>query len=178
MSPPSRTEKRKQRTRQKIIRIAIELFQRQGFPATTMDQIASEADVARKTLYNHFAVKEAIVDAYVRDESMALAKATLQQIMDRHPETAARLLAALDKTYAWVETHPELTGICFGYRMKNMWHGNQSEKGETGTQGLLAEILRKGQQAGEIRKDIPMRQEKRGEQRGRLQSDISDELRR
>ncbi|GAB6904664.1 Transcriptional regulator, TetR family [Desulfosarcina cetonica] len=156
MPPANRTEKRKQQTRDHIIRIAVELFQHQGFQATTMDQIATEADIARKTLYNHFSVKEAIADAYVRDQSMALAKAN-RQILDRHPDTASRLLAALDKAYAWVETNPELARICLGYRMKNMWHGDGSENEETGTQGLMAEILRRGQKAGEIRTDIPIK---------------------
>ena len=156
MSPLNRTEKRKQQTREKIIRIAIALFQRQGFWETTMDQIATEADVARKTLYNHFPVKEAIVDAYVRDQSMELAKANTK-IIDQHPDTASRLLAALDTAYAWVETHPELTGICLGYRMKNMFGTDGSENEETGTRGLVTEILRHGQQAGEIRTDIPVK---------------------
>jgi AcrR family transcriptional regulator len=156
MPPENRTEKRKQQTRRNIIRVAIKLFQRQGFQATTMDQIATEADIARKTLYNHFPVKEAIVDAYVRDKSLELAK-TNQQILDQHPDTPSRLLAALDKTYAWVEANTELTGICLGYRMKNMWYGNGAEDEQTGTQGLMAEILHRGQKAGEIRADIPVK---------------------
>ncbi len=156
MQPASRTEKRKQRTRLKIIRVAIELIQRQGFQATTMDQIATEADIARKTLYNHFPVKEAIVDTYVRNQSMELANTTRQHL-DHHPDTAARLLAALDTAYAWVENHPEFTGICLGYRMKNVWQGNRSEHKETGTQGLMTEIIRRGQEAGEIRTDIPVK---------------------
>lgn len=156
MPPENRTEKRKRQTRQKIIRIAIELFRRQGFQVTTMDQIATKADIARKTLYNHFPVKEAIVEAYVRDQSMDLASTTLKSL-DRYPDTASRLQAALDTAYAWVEDNPELTGICLGYRMKNMWCGNGSGSGETGTQGLMADILRRGQQTGEIRTDIPVK---------------------
>jgi AcrR family transcriptional regulator len=156
MPPENRTEKRKRQTRRKIISIAMELFQRQGFQATTMDQIATEADIARKTLYNHFPVKEAIVDAFVREQSMDLAKTNLQNL-DRYLDTSSRLLAALDTAYAWVETNPELTGICLGYRMKNMWCSNGSENRETGTQGLMGEILRRGQQAGEIRTDIPVK---------------------
>lgn len=156
MPPENRTEKRKRQTRQKIIRIAVDLFQRQGFQLTTMDQIATEADIARKTLYNHFPVKEAIVDAYVRSQSMDLANTSLKSL-DRYPDTASRLQAALDTAYAWVEDNPELTGICLGYRMKNMWCGNRNENGKTGTQGLMTDILRRGQQTGEIREDIPVK---------------------
>jgi AcrR family transcriptional regulator len=156
MSPENRTEKKKQQTKSKIIHIAIALFQRQGYQATTMDQIAAEADIARKTLYNHFAVKEAIVEAYVRDQSIELAETTLQNL-NTYPDTASRLLAALDTAYSWVESHPDLTGICLGYRMKNMWVNNKDENTETGTQSLIAEILRRGQQDGEIRKDLPLK---------------------
>ncbi|WP_020586411.1 TetR/AcrR family transcriptional regulator [Desulfobacter curvatus] len=152
----NRTEKRKKQTRQKIIRIAIDLFLRQGFQATTIDQIATEADIARKTLYNHFPVKEAIVDAYVRDQSMALAEAARQR-PDQSPDIASRLLAALDTAYAWVEANPEFAGIALGYRMKNMWQGNDAKNKETGTRGLMTEILYQGQQAGEIRTDIPVK---------------------
>ena len=61
-----RMERKKRKTRQKIVIVAMDLIQRQGFDSTTMEQIAVEADIARKTLYNHFPVKEAIVDEYVR----------------------------------------------------------------------------------------------------------------
>ena len=156
MPPENRTAKRKQQTRREIIEIAMKLFQRQGFETTTMDQIATEADIARKTLYNHFPIKEAIVDAYVRNQSKELAEPTLQSL-ESYPDTASRLLAALDTAYAWVENNPALTGICLGYRMKNMWRSGRCENEETGTQGLMAEILRRGQAAGEIRTDIPVK---------------------
>ena len=152
----NRTEKRKRQTRRKIIRTALELFDRQGFQATTMEQIAAEVDVARKTLYNHFPVKEAIVDAYVREQSISLAKTHLENL-HQYPDTAARLLAVLDTAYAWVENHPELTGVCLGYRMKSMWFGSGTDNWETGTRRLMAEILHMGQEAGEIRTDIPVK---------------------
>jgi len=156
MLPENRMKKKKQRTKQKIIRHAIELIEQQGFQATTMDQIAIKADIARKTLYNHFPVKEAIVEAYVRDQSLELAETTWKKL-DNYPDTPSRLLTALDTAYAWVETNPELTAICLGYRMKNMWLNDGNDNEETGTQQLMAEILRRGQQNGEIRADISLK---------------------
>jgi AcrR family transcriptional regulator len=118
-----------------------------------MEQIASVADIARKTLYNHFPVKEAIVEAYVREMSSGLAQRTFD-ILDNLPDTRSRLLAALDKAYEWVEFNPEITGICLGYRLKNMSQGACYSDGATGTQSIMAEIIRKGQLAGEIRQDV------------------------
>jgi len=147
-----RVERKKKETRQRILKVAMDLFQSQGFNNTTMEQIAEEADIARKTLYNHFPVKEAIVDDYVRSiskESTLEAFETLQNL----PDTRTRLQNTLEKIYEWVEINPEMIGICLGYRLKNMYQGAGYSGG--GSQGLIAEIIRLGQQAGEIRQDIP-----------------------
>lgn len=156
MPGESRIERKKKETRQKIVKVAVDLFERQGFNNTTMEQIALETDIARKTLYNHFPVKEAIVDEYVRDLSKGLAKETIETL-HRLPDTRSRLLTALDKAYEWVEMNPELVGICLGYRFKNMCHGAGDNGGETGTQSMMAEIIRQGREEGEIRRDVSVK---------------------
>lgn len=45
-------------TRQKLLRIATELFRQQGFVATTVDQICAEAQVTKGAFFHHFANKE------------------------------------------------------------------------------------------------------------------------
>jgi AcrR family transcriptional regulator len=156
MPVESRIERKKKKMRQKIVKVAMDLFQRQGFNNTTMEQIAMEADIARKTLYNHFPVKEAIVDEYVKGISQGLAQETFDT-MQNLPDTRSRLLAALDKAYAWVEINPEITGICLGYRLKNMFLGHEDSCGETATQSIMAKIIRQGQQVGEIRRDVSVK---------------------
>lgn len=146
-----RTERKKRETRQKIIKVALDLIQKQGFDKTTMEQIAEEADVARKTLYNYFPVKEGIVDEYVRGLSRKFTQEVFAKLPGL-PDTRSRLLESLDKVYEQVEINPELIGISLGYRLKNMLQGGEYQSG--GTQGLIAEIIRLGRQAGEIRQDI------------------------
>lgn len=146
-----RTERKKKETRQKIVNVAMDLFQRQGFNNTTMEQIAEEADVARKTLYNHFPVKDAIVDEYV----IGISKESNQQILEtlpNFPDTRSRLLNTFDKVYEQVETNPEIVGIVMVYRLRNMNQGAGCRGG--GSQSLISEIIRLGQEAGEIRQDI------------------------
>ena len=147
-----RTERKKKETRQKIVNVAMDLLQRQGFNNTTMEQIAEDADVARKTLYNHFPVKEAIVDEYVRGISKESTQEALETLRNL-PDTRSRLQNTLDKVYEWVEINLEIIGICLGYRLKNMYQGAGYSSG--GSQSLIAEIIRLGQQADEIRQDIP-----------------------
>ncbi len=147
-------EKKKREVRDKIIMVAGDLFDRQGFEDTTMDQIATEAVVARKTLYNYFSVKEAIAEAYIREISKGLAQTTLEQL-SALPDIRSRLITAITSTYHWAELHPELTRIVMMYRLKNLVRALENESELTGTQGIILEILRQGQEAGEIRPDIP-----------------------
>lgn len=54
-------ERKKKRTRETIIRVAIGLFAEQGFRATTLAQIAYAADVSPSTLHCYFPCKEDIL---------------------------------------------------------------------------------------------------------------------
>ncbi|BBN81533.1 TetR family transcriptional regulator [Pseudoalteromonas sp. A25] len=50
---------------QDILRAAVSLFAKNGLSATTMEQISANANVSKRTLYKHFANKEALFDAVV-----------------------------------------------------------------------------------------------------------------
>ena len=49
--------------RDTVLDTAERLFYTEGFHATGIDRLASEAGVVRMTLYNHFASKEALIEA-------------------------------------------------------------------------------------------------------------------
>jgi len=151
-----RMERKKRELRQKIINIAMKLFEQQGFSNTTMEQIAEEADVARKTLYNYFPVKEAIADEYVKGISNHLAQEASSKLQNL-PDTRSRLLSALNNAYGWVEINPELTGIVLAYRFKTTYQVSGNELEERGTHKIIAEIIRQGQEAGEIRSDVQLK---------------------
>lgn len=59
--PLGRRERRKLEVRARIAEAARDLFARQGFEATTVDEIAATADVAPATLFNHFHSKQALI---------------------------------------------------------------------------------------------------------------------
>jgi AcrR family transcriptional regulator len=55
--PVGRRERKRQQVRDQLFAAALHLFVAQGYEATTMDQIAETADVARATVFNHFSQK-------------------------------------------------------------------------------------------------------------------------
>lgn len=68
-------ERKKQRTRRALIEAAIELFERQGYDATTVAQIAAAADVSTRTFFSYFPAKEDILFADTHDRLAAAAEA-------------------------------------------------------------------------------------------------------
>lgn len=54
-------DNKKQRTREALRAAAFRLFREQGFDATTVDQIATEAGVSRTTFFRYYPTKEAVI---------------------------------------------------------------------------------------------------------------------
>ncbi|GAB3416433.1 TetR/AcrR family transcriptional regulator [Flindersiella endophytica] len=75
MTTPGLREQKKKRTREAIRSAAIDLFERQGYSATTVDQIAAAAEVSPATFFRYFPTKEALV---VSDEYDDLFVPTMQ----------------------------------------------------------------------------------------------------
>lgn len=75
----SRRERKKDNRRTRIREAALELFERKGFDATTVDEIAALADVGKGTFFNYFPTKQSVLaDYYQRlsDEFLNIAENT------------------------------------------------------------------------------------------------------
>ena len=66
-APTGRVDRRVHEFRARVLTTAEELFTERGIEATKIDDICEAADVAKRTLCNHFPTKAHIVQALSRD---------------------------------------------------------------------------------------------------------------
>ncbi|MFE5142122.1 TetR/AcrR family transcriptional regulator [Streptomyces fagopyri] len=65
ITPPQPRRRRGRGARERILKAATELFTAHGINATGMEQLATAANVSKRTLYTHFAGKDDLVHAYL-----------------------------------------------------------------------------------------------------------------
>lgn len=154
--PAVRGRPRSNRKRREIMQAAIELFTRNGFDGTSVDDVASAAGVSKQTVYSHYGSKENLfglaistrcrqsgIDPEDLDLSeppeLALPKIARQFMSLVTSPEATRVHAVCTGSS---ETHPELGRLFFNY-------------GPRQAVAALEHYLRAQQAAGRLRMDDP-----------------------
>lgn len=152
----NRTERKKEETRKKIISVAIDLFNRQGFERTTVEQIAGEADIARGTVFNHFPAKEAIVLEYVQKMLKEIGPEIVKKV-GKLTDTRARITALFHLSRELLEArlNDDVAKKYMTYMIQAIPDTPKRQDLRSGYGDILTEIIKMGQQDGEIRRDIP-----------------------
>jgi TetR/AcrR family transcriptional regulator of autoinduction and epiphytic fitness len=85
--------------RERVLAAALEVFGRYGFRKASMDEIARSADISRQGLYLHFANKDALFRAAVRQELDTALGDVSRCLNEQGVGLERRVVAALD---AWL----------------------------------------------------------------------------
>src|SRR3981081_986454 len=72
---PGLRERKKQKTRDTIIKVALELFAERGYEHTTIAEIADPAEVSPRTIFAYFPTKEDILFCNLPEAEERLAEA-------------------------------------------------------------------------------------------------------
>ncbi|GAA0553354.1 TetR/AcrR family transcriptional regulator [Chitinophaga japonensis] len=81
--------------KQRLLETATALFYKQGYHATGINQVIQEADVARASLYTHYASKEALLAAFLEHRHQYWFS-RLREATERANTPRKKILAAFD----------------------------------------------------------------------------------
>jgi AcrR family transcriptional regulator len=100
----------RQTARRKVLDTAADLFYREGIAATGVDRITEQAGVSKRSLYKHFAGKDALVAATLVDHGQAIIDRYL--LDDDEAPPRQKILGVFDALSDWSQA-PEFRGCPF-----------------------------------------------------------------
>ncbi|MFJ8854821.1 TetR family transcriptional regulator [Streptomyces sp. NPDC102437] len=112
---PGTREFNKKRTRDTLVRAALDLFLRHGYDETTVDEIAAVADVSQRTFFRYFDSKEDVALSFQEALERQLIQALRARPAEEPPLTALRQASLvtwenLERLFAEVATYE----LCMG----------------------------------------------------------------
>ena len=138
-----------------VLRRAIEVFNRQGYEATSIGDLARELGVTKSAIYHHVSSKEALLAAAL-DEALDGLSATIDAAVTAAPETSAykRLRTAVRQSVEILAAHVPAVTLLLRLR------GNSEVelaalKRRRAIDDKLAGLVQAAVDEGSLRADIP-----------------------
>ena len=147
----SRRERKKDETRTRIFKAAVQLFHEKGFEATTIDEITERADVAKGTFFNYFPRKESVL-GYLSETQLAAAEEVAEELLASQETARKKLIALLQRMASVYEEEPELSRFVVRESMRRAYTPSDSVHMHWHT--LLTGLLDQGRASGEFRRDL------------------------
>ena len=140
-------------TRGKIIDAAWQLFYRQGYDDTTVEEIIEESNTSRGSFYHYFPGKDALLSTLsdVFDQKYTALMEDIDPEMDRFDQ----LMYLNQELFTMMENSISLDLLARLYSSQLVTRGDKSLLDHNRTYyRLLRQIVRQGQQRGELRRDV------------------------
>jgi AcrR family transcriptional regulator len=136
----------------KILSVSIELFRQYGFKAITMDDIARRAGISKKTLYQHFANKQEVVNESVLWYKNQMTENCYSMISDSENavESMVRMLAYMDTMYKQINPMAMFEMQRFFPEAYNTFRDQLQAKDV----GMMRENIMRGVEEGLYRGDV------------------------
>lgn len=150
-----RRERKRKQMQEHLVNTAANLFETLSYESVTMERIAEEADVAKRTLYNHFPTKEAILACWI-DAELARDLAGLQASIAKCRTFRTRIACVLRASAEWCEQHPDYLMAYLRHRFLGISAPNAQEGRSDSSDITLVwqHLIAIGQQAGELNKEL------------------------
>ena len=144
--------------REQLLDVALDLFSSQGFDATSTQQIATAAGVTQGLVFHYFGSKEGLLSAVLSTRhSFTSGMADLLTEAETSPTPLEEVLRTL--CAGWLDTlHRErsATLLLAGLALTNPTFGTQLNEAIAATQKMLANVLERRRDAGEVSEDADL----------------------
>jgi TetR/AcrR family transcriptional regulator, cholesterol catabolism regulator len=145
----NRWARRKARTRQRLLAAGETLFRDRGFDATTVEEVAEAADVAKGTFFNYFESKETLLGALLVERTQAI----VEDPPDGDLSPPDRIRALFDRLRQELEPYVHLFPRMFAYAVAHPQASHPASERPALWQALAA-VVRDGQRDGTFRADL------------------------
>jgi AcrR family transcriptional regulator len=138
--------------RNQILHLAKKRFERFGFNKTTVDELARDASISKRTLYQEFENKEKILEELFMFEALSVRKAVLGQISKIRQPTE-KLITYIRLALRYLDQNPFIFSVLhdesgfFAPFLKDKPHVI-----EAGIEEIFVNILKEGVKKGAFRK--------------------------
>ena len=142
-------------TKGKIIEAAWDLFYRQGYDDTTVEEIIAASGSSRGSFYHYFEGKDALLSSlsYLFDRKYEELSSTLDPNMDRFDQ----LMYLNRELFTMIENSISLDLLARLYSSQLVTRGDKHLLDHNRIYyKLLRQIVLEGQQRGELREDLPV----------------------
>ncbi|GID95361.1 TetR/AcrR family transcriptional regulator [Amorphoplanes digitatis] len=148
--------RRREDTRQRLFEAAVELIAEQGFSATTVDDIALRAKVAKGTVYYNFASKTALFEELLRHGIGLLTEDFRAAVKGLPPRDAVAALIRAQLEY--IRRYRSFAQLL----LSEMWRTNREWQQtlvllREEAIGTIAETVRAGVDSGDLPADLDVR---------------------
>ncbi len=149
---------RREATRQKLYEAAVTLIAEQGFSATTVDEIAERAGVAKGTVYYNFASKSVLFEELLR-HGVGLLTASLKDAAEATDKNGGGKVDALDAMIraglVFINRYPAFTQLYVAelWRTNRAWQSTLLVVRQQAV-AVVEDVLRGGVENGELSDEI------------------------
>jgi len=154
-----RTKEEAAITREQLLKKALAVFSKKGYAATTLQDIASEADVTRGAIYHHFGGKAELYNTLIR-EYADRGNLIMQQAVSEGGTLLDILRRVFVRQLQVIEDDREMRALMELYLFKTgpvpeLEEGRQQQiESGVGLVEMLADIMSQGMQQGLLRSDV------------------------
>ncbi len=149
---------RRQATRQKLYEAAVTLIAEQGFSATTVEEIAERAGVAKGTVYYNFASKNDLFEELLR-HGVGLLTVSLRTAAEETEARGGSRVEALDAMIraglVFIDRYPAFTQLYVAelWRTNRAWQSTLMVVRQEAV-AVVEKVLREGVERGELSAEI------------------------